>query len=439
MRVAALLVLALVALCGASQEQSVEVNSLDEFDEFEDVQAVVEPEQTVVETPEEQQTEESISVNGAESVKKPVVKRVSGFQRFGTAEWIGVAWVALCAVIYIIGRPLNYAIAKKFSSRFSDLFHTHFSHITRARPLSPLSSEGPKFSDDEPVESGDMMFARDSSSVFQAWVSGRSTVFGGLVTLETSGRHDLYSMIRDMVMPSTRSRGMDVITLEFALRSMDPFLFCLVPKSEVSDINESNGEFAKLAELRSNNELTQLAGSGRAKKMRQFAVLADSGEIANQLLRDSFLKMFKAEPEIMNYVYTVIISDLNTIPISGFDTIPAQVARFTYRLPPSTKWEIVEKLLELTIAFVDHINTYKAPRLAKQKCVDARAKLQDEAKKLKKESQEEAFQKKQQEKKRQEKLAYESMSPESREKHDRKEQKRKMKKAAKSRTRVKMA
>lgn len=162
-----------------------------------------------------------------------------------------------------------------------------------------------------------------------------------LVTINLAHRHDLFTLLWNVLAPVT-----DRATVEVVLGDddLDPMVFAVAPKRDVKKLQQSVPH------------LQELASPTRAESLPPGLVcLSECFALLEPLLPAAAVKIISEYPDLLELVH---FTDQNEQPVVGQAETPKKVLRFTFRLPEVTGNRTGDmrggaKMIELALLYID--------------------------------------------------------------------------------------
>ncbi|MDP2435748.1 MAG: DUF1682 domain-containing protein [archaeon] len=337
-------------------------------------------------------------------------------ERLYILELLFIVSLLVYAANFMIGRRYNEKLARGWLAAQHAVLSSQFSHLGQiteediaALPSSssssaPISSSSSSSSPSRKVTSV-ISIDKVSQSQFRFFATGRRNCLGAQLTLKTLKRHDLVSVLVNLV-----TGGEDIVTVEVPVEPMEPCLFLCARTALVKKLCETHKELPSLSSYLPSLSKSLPAG---------FSVYSDSPDAAAAILADpqvaSALSNFSHE---IKYIY---LSD---------QTAPAKYAkmlRCSFKLPASN-FERQQPLLHAIFSLVDFAARHHPSPADKKRQAKLRAEAAKPSLKEQEEKRREELEKAQDAKREEERKRYAQMSPDQRAKYDQKIQARELKK-----------
>ncbi|KAJ4833077.1 hypothetical protein Tsubulata_001052 [Turnera subulata] len=319
-----------------------------------------------------------------------------------TVEIVCVSFLIVFVINYFTGKRENENLALAWAAKFAtkdSIFEKNFS-------LLGVGEGG----DDSPL------LLKEGQNVFKFYASGRRYCQGLLATMELKSRHDLMARLYNLVVPCKDEISFEVYMNEEA---MDHVVFALARKKmakgmqkELKDLNRFAGMLAP-------------ASSGRKWVAEELAVVAESKEVAGDMITEAVLDQVFGEKAFEKY-------GKGFISMHFSDQVPGthkKMLLFKFALPDANNMAEMSRLVALIPYYIDFIGRYKLSSQARSKTEAARSKAAQEAYKQLQGMRHEALQRKKAEKKKMMEEAEAKLSAEAIRKKEAKERSRQMKKA----------
>ncbi|GJP37201.1 hypothetical protein CLOM_g21635 [Closterium sp. NIES-68] len=330
------------------------------------------------------------------------------------AEGVFLAFLAIFAINYFVGKWQNEKIGLAFASHFA----TEGSLLAKNFALIGTG------------ESSEPILVKEGQATFKLYASGRRFCEAMLVTLNLRSRHDLATLAWDAVLTSKK----DQVDVEVYMNDEDmaPFVLAIVPRKSAKAFMKDNADLKEFASML-DAEVVLKGGGGSGKNKwagDELAIIGDSREAAYELLSDVIIDQLfgeKSYPKHAPLFRALHFTDQHPTAAGAH----RKVLRFSFLLPrggsPADRAAELAKLMASVPFFIDAVGKFRLSAQAKTKAEAARAKAAEAALKETKEKRQEELQKRKEERRKAEEA---KLSPEELARRREKERVRELKQSA---------
>nr|BAJ95502.1 predicted protein [Hordeum vulgare subsp. vulgare] len=300
-------------------------------------------------------------------------------------EIIYVSIIVLYAVNFFNGKRKNDSIAASWIESVQPILSSNFS------------------------EYGKGQIVKESNYSYKVVAEGRQNCIGLQATLELRKRHDLLSVVTELLWKAN-----DVLTIDVAMsdKAMEAFVFAVTKKKEDKRTKKASTDL---------NEFTSIYS---VPSLPSMSILTETFELTDEILKPEIIAALNANE---NEFIKMHFSDQDTLSPKY-----KKMLHFQFRANDLNK---LNTLTRMAIALIDIVADVNFNPRIKAKSDKNRSAATEKAEKLKNAQRQEAAQQRKFDKKQEEKKKWASLSPEEQakreEKEAKKEQKKKMSKFAK--------
>ncbi|EGC37038.1 hypothetical protein DICPUDRAFT_54285 [Dictyostelium purpureum] len=304
-------------------------------------------------------------------------------------EIVFISIIIAYAVNYFVGQNTNRELIKLWGKKLQPVFDSNF------------AKTGNK---------GTFTILKVNASTYSFLCTGRINCFGLQATLDLKKRHDLFSVIMDLVGYGNPDR----MTIEIAINkeNMDPLVFALVKSKAIKKFKSDNNDVDLFC--------SKYTGSGISGLASSFGVLCDTEVLPSLLLKSEALQVINQNENLVECMH---FSDHSLI-----NPKYPKALRFVFKFPKQSEMDKLALLTKMAIHYIDVVANLELPKNYKAKADKLRDKAKEEIEKQAKLERQEELQKKKYEKKLKEKEAISKLTPEQQRKRDEKEYKQQLKK-----------
>jgi len=321
---------------------------------------------------------------GLKITKVPVHLR-AGWQAF-YLELITLVGILVYAANFFTGKSKNSKLATAWFKSHKPLLEQHFSIV------------GDDGMSKEP-QSG--VLVKESESVYTLWCTGRQYCEGMLVELRLLKRHDLVSVISQMMRPKSETIK---VTVYMDDEDMDNFVFALLPRKQASKYQK---------ELQ---DLSFFCGEKKSAdrfNLPNHSVLTESGEVTDFILSQqvcNIIKKYEDCFESLHFSDQFVGPKKDESEEEGSTKLkkPKKVLLFEFKIPGNGRTKVAsmgatEPLVKMVLFFIDRIKSLRLGQQARQKSDKKRREVEQSFSKLSHAQRQEAAQLRREEKMRAEK------------------------------------
>eukprot|EP00111_Clytia_hemisphaerica_P021047 TCONS_00062052-protein len=322
---------------------------------------------------------------GLKITKVPVHLR-AGWQAF-YLELVTLAGILVYAANFFTGKSKNSKLATAWFKAHKPLLEQHFSIV------------GDDGMSKEP-QSG--VLVKESESVYTLWCTGRQYCEGMLVELRLLKRHDLVSVMAQMMRPKSE---LIKVTVYMDDEDMDNFVFALLPKKQAAKYQK---------ELQ---DLSYFCGDKKSAErfnLENHSVLSESGEVTDFILSQQVCNIIKKNEECFESLH---FSDQfvgpkkdETEETEGSNKLkkPKKVLLFEFKIPGNGRTKVAsmgatEQLVKMVLFFIDRVKSLRLGQQARSKSDKKRREVEQSFSKQSHAQRQEAAQMRREEKIRAEK------------------------------------
>ncbi|KAJ5073769.1 coiled-coil domain-containing protein [Anaeramoeba ignava] len=313
--------------------------------------------------------------------KKEEKKYINVKPKFGPFDFSMIVLLVLYAGFCYIGIEKNKQITLKFGEVFYPLLTRQFAQI------GPDETTG---------------FVKNGYHEFQLYCTGRINIHSALFTFQLQKRQDIIFFLVDNFLLDTK----DTITIDFAIKNLDPIVFAISKKTEMSKMRRNCSDLTTYTDLYSDPPAN-------------FAISTPFSGIVDKIITPKILEFLNKNKE---FFVSIHISDRNI-----FNKFQKNV-RFIFNIPPKNEMNKMEELMEFMFIFIDTISTFKLTVSQAQKAKKIRDLENKKIKKIEQEAQEEKILEEKAKKRIEEEERISKMSDEKQRKYAEKERKKQLKK-----------
>ncbi|KAL3672074.1 hypothetical protein V7S43_002738 [Phytophthora oleae] len=248
-----------------------------------------------------------------------LAKQLIPFQNpdYFVAEASSWGFGVLFLLLFFVGKAQNRKIADKWLEEAEPVLRTQFSYTGSS------------------VENG-IGLIEESRSNFKYFCTGRRFLTRFVADLELKSRHDLFSRVYRIIVPTS-----DYLTIDVGLRGEDVDQFILGISKKLG-FNALSKIFPELLEVAKQVPVKEVPES--------MWVATDSTEIPKAALTHSIQASLNELEEFLEYI---IITDMNKQLIIGMPKSQKHVLRVRFKLQAGSKKLDIPKALQLVFALVD--------------------------------------------------------------------------------------
>lgn len=332
----------------------------------------------------EKVAKQKISSGGLKITKVPAHLR-AGWQAF-YMEMLTLMGIIVYAANFFAGKNKNSKLATSWFKAHKVLLEQHFS-IVGDDGMSSEPSSG--------------VLVKESESVYTLWCTGRQCCEGMLVELKLLKRHDLVSVMSQMMRPVS-----DVVRITIYMddEDMDNFVFALVPKKNASRWQ------------RDLQDLSYFCGDRKSAErygMQNHVILAETGEVPDYILNTQICSILKKYEDCFDYLHfsdQFVGPKKDEVEEEGGLKMkkPKKVLMFEFKVPGkgrtrSEDMGATEGLVKMVLFLIDRIKTFRLSQAARAKSDKKRREVEQSFLKQLHTQRQEAAQSKREEKARLEK------------------------------------
>jgi len=319
-----------------------------------------------------------------ELVRVPVHLR-AGWQAF-YLELLTLVGIFVYAANFFTGKNKNSKLATSWFKEHKPVLEQHFSIV------------GDDGMSTEP-QSG--VLVKESESVYTLWCTGRQYCEGMLVELRLLKRHDLVSVMSQILRPKSE---VIKVTVYMDEEDMDNFVFALLPKKQASKYQK---------ELQ---DLSFFCGEKKSAErfgLPDYCILSEIGEVADFVLSTqicNILKKYENCFESLHFSDQFVGPKKDEVEEEGSAKLrkPKKVLLFEFKIPGTGRTKAsdmgaTEPLVKMVLFLIDRIKAFKLSQQARLKSDKKRREVEQSFLKQSHSQRQEAAQARREEKVRQEK------------------------------------
>jgi len=323
--------------------------------------------------------------DGRLHIQKVPVHLRNGWQAF-YLELLTLVGIFVYAANFFTGKNKNSKLATSWFKAHKPVLEQHFSIV------------GDDGMSTEP-QSG--VLVKESESVYTLWCTGRQYCEGMLVELRLLKRHDLVSVMSQLLRP--RSEVIKV-TVYMDEEDMDNFVFALLPKKQASKYQK---------ELQ---DLSFFCGEKKSAErfgLPDYCILSEIGEVADFVLSTqicNILKKYEGCFESLHFSDQFVGPKKDEVEEEGSAKLrkPKKVLLFEFKIPGTGRTKAsdmgaTEPLVKMVLFLIDRIKAFKLSQQARLKSDKKRREVEQSFLKQSHSQRQEAAQARREEKVRQEK------------------------------------
>lgn len=321
---------------------------------------------------------------GLKITKVPVHLR-AGWQAF-YLELITLVGILVYAANFFTGKSKNSKLATAWFKSHKPLLEQHFSIV------------GDDGMSKEP-QSG--VLVKESESVYTLWCTGRQYCEGMLVELRLLKRHDLVSVMSQIMRPRSE---MIKITVYMDDEDMDNFVFALLPRKQATKYQK---------ELQ---DLSYFCGEKKSAdrfNLPNYSILSESGEVTDSILTQQVCNIIKKNEncfESLHFSDQFVGPKKDESEEEGNTKLkkPKKVLLFEFKIPGNGSTKVssmgaTEQLVKMVLFFIDRVKALRLGQQARLKSDKKRREVEQSFSKLSHAQRQEAAQLRREEKMRAEK------------------------------------
>lgn len=321
---------------------------------------------------------------GLHITKVPVHLR-AGWQAF-YLELLTLVGIFVYAANFFTGKNKNSKLATSWFKAHKPVLEQHFSIV------------GDDGMSTEP-QSG--VLVKESESVYTLWCTGRQYCEGMLVELRLLKRHDLVSVMSQLLRPKSE---VIKVTVYMDEEDMDNFVFALLPKKQASKYQK---------ELQ---DLSFFCGEKKSAErfgLPDYCILSEIGEVADFVLSTQICNIMKKYEncfESLHFSDQFVGPKKDEVEEEGSAKLrkPKKVLLFEFKIPGSGRTKgsdmcATEPLVKMVLFLIDRIKAFKLSQQARLKSDKKRREVEQSFLKQSHSQRQEAAQARREEKVRQEK------------------------------------
>jgi len=322
--------------------------------------------------------------NDLKVLKVPVHLR-AGWQAF-YLELLTLVGIFVYAANFFTGKNKNSKLATSWFKAHKPVLEQHFSIV------------GDDGMSTEP-QSG--VLVKESESVYTLWCTGRQYCEGMLVELRLLKRHDLVSVMSQLLRPKSE---VIKVTVYMDEEDMDNFVFALLPKKQASKYQK---------ELQ---DLSFFCGEKKSAErfgLPDYCILSEIGEVADFVLSTqicNILKKYENCFESLHFSDQFVGPKKDEVEEEGSTKLrkPKKVLLFEFKIPGTGRTKAsdmgaTEALVKMVLFLIDRIKAFKLSQQARLKSDKKRREVEQSFLKQSHSQRQEAAQARREEKVRQEK------------------------------------
>ncbi|XP_002160445.1 PAT complex subunit CCDC47 isoform X1 [Hydra vulgaris] len=361
-----------------TQTENVNEEDQDEFDPYSDEEEFEGYNKDKTNKPKTQNT------GGLKITKVPVHLR-SGWQAF-YFEILTMIGIIVYAANFYTGKTKNSKLATAWFKAHKPLLEQHFSIV------------GDDGMSKEP-QSG--VLVKESESVYTLWCTGRQYCEGMLVELRLLKRHDIVSIISQMMRPRPE---IVKITVYMDDEDMDNFVFSLLPKKQASKYHKDLQDLAFFCGEKKSADRYELPN---------FSILSESGEVSDFVLSTQVCNVIKKYEncfESLHFSDQFVGQKKEDGDEEGTAKLkkPKKVLIFEFKIPGngrtrSEDMAATEGLVKMVLLMIDRVKGFRLSQQARLKSDKKRREVEQNFLKQQHSQRQEASQARREEKLRLEK------------------------------------
>jgi len=301
-------------------------------------------------------------------------------------ELLTLVGIFVYAANFFTGKNKNSKLATSWFKAHKPVLEQHFSIV------------GDDGMSTEP-QSG--VLVKESESVYTLWCTGRQYCEGMLVELRLLKRHDLVSVMSQLLRPKSE---IIKVTVYMDEEDMDNFVFALLPKKQASKYQK---------ELQ---DLSFFCGEKKSAErfgLPDYCILSEIGEVADFVLSTQICNIMKKYEncfESLHFSDQFVGPKKDEIEEEGSAKLrkPKKVLLFEFKIPGSGRTKAsdmgaTEPLVKMVLFLIDRIKAFKLSQQARLKSDKKRREVEQSFLKQSHSQRQEAAQARREEKVRQEK------------------------------------
>jgi len=321
---------------------------------------------------------------GLHITKVPVHLR-AGWQAF-YLELLTLVGIFVYAANFFTGKNKNSKLATSWFKAHKPVLEQHFS-IVGDDGMSTDPQSG--------------VLVKESESVYTLWCTGRQYCEGMLVELRLLKRHDLVSVISQLLRPKSE---IIKVTVYMDEEDMDNFVFSLLPKKQAAKYQK---------ELQ---DLSFFCGEKKSAErfgLPEYCILSEIGEVADFVLSTqicNILKKYESCFESLHFSDQFVGPKKDEVEEEGSAKLrkPKKVLLFEFKIPGSGRTKAsdmgaTEPLVKMVLFLIDRIKAFKLSQQARLKSDKKRREVEQSFLKQSHSQRQEAAQARREEKARLEK------------------------------------
>jgi len=321
---------------------------------------------------------------GLHITKVPVHLR-AGWQAF-YLELLTLVGIFVYAANFFTGKNKNSKLATSWFKAHKPVLEQHFS-IVGDDGMSTDPQSG--------------VLVKESESVYTLWCTGRQYCEGMLVELRLLKRHDLVSVISQLLRPKSE---IIKVTVYMDEEDMDNFVFSLLPKKQAAKYQK---------ELQ---DLSFFCGEKKSAErfgLPDYCILSEIGEVADFVLSTqicNILKKYESCFESLHFSDQFVGPKKDEVEEEGSAKLrkPKKVLLFEFKIPGSGRTKAsdmgaTEPLVKMVLFLIDRIKAFKLSQQARLKSDKKRREVEQSFLKQSHSQRQEAAQARREEKARLEK------------------------------------
>lgn len=298
-------------------------------------------------------------------------------------EMFYVTMLFIYGINYFVGKRKNEEITTAWAAAVGKILSNNFTKVGEANRVSII---------------------KESQYSFRLSATGRVHCVGMQATLELRKRHDLFSLLMELIW-----KNEDLLTIDVAMEedSMDNFVFAVVKKKDDKKFKKQAKEIP-------------LFTTATSADLPGMIVYSEAEELVPSLLNHEVITTLK---NYENYFVRMYFTDQTPPPSKYKKTL-----QFVFRLPSPSNMQQIQTLTKMVMHFIDEMSTISLSKQARQKSEKNRAKAAEAILKQTHAERQEAAQQRKLDKKQKELQQLEQLSPEEREKREERQHKKDLKK-----------
>ncbi|XP_065191431.1 PAT complex subunit CCDC47-like [Sycon ciliatum] len=303
---------------------------------------------------------------------------------------------------FLLGKSKNASIAYAWFEAHQEVLTNNFSVVG---------------DDGEGTAPSRNIVIREAENVFLVHCTGRANCDSLLVELQLLKRQDLVQLLSQTIRPKSDAVQ---ITVSLSAEDMDPFVFAVAPKRNISRLMKEHRDLGLLSPEKRRCDQYGVPAT--------FTVVSETTEVLPTILTTSFVATLKKYEELIDYIHfsDQFVPNVDQDEASKDDKAAQAAAAealksaqrvliFRFNLPAHLRFTTRKQLdklvplMRMVLHSIDRVKKCRLSREAKEHAVKNRSKMSEEVSKLTHQQRQERAQERREDKLRKEKERYMTM------------------------------